>query len=144
MDFGSKLDGYCSDMTRTIAIGEPSAKLLEMYKIVYEAQQIALDILKPGLACKALDAAARDYIASRGYGENFGHSLGHGFGLEVHEGPTAGMRSEDILMPGMTITVEPGIYVERTGGVRIEDCCFVTEDGYIDPVSASKELFIIE
>jgi Xaa-Pro aminopeptidase len=117
---------------------------MEMYRIVHEAQQAALDILKPGLACKALDAAARDYITSRGYGENFGHSLGHGFGLEVHEGPTAGMRSEDILKPGMTITVEPGIYVEHKGGVRIEDCCIITEDGYIDPVAASKELFIIE
>ncbi|OQB23309.1 MAG: putative peptidase [Firmicutes bacterium ADurb.Bin182] len=144
MDFGSKLNGYCSDMTRTVAIGEPSKKLCEIYRIVYEAQSIALDALKPGISCKALDAAARDYIASFGYGECFGHSLGHGFGLEVHEGPAASSRSEEVLKPGMTVTVEPGIYIEGLGGVRIEDCCIVTEDGHINPVTASKELLIIE
>ena len=120
LDFGSKVNGYCSDMTRTIAMGKPCDKLIQIYDIVREAQQRALNALKPGITGKELDAVARDYIASKGYGECFGHSLGHGFGLEVHEAPNASTVSTYTLEPGMTITVEPGIYIEGLGGVRIE------------------------
>ena len=144
LDFGSKVNGYCSDMTRTIAMGRPCDKLIQIYDIVREAQQRALNALKPGITGKELDAVARDYIASKGYGECFGHSLGHGFGLEVHEAPNASTVSTYTLEPGMTITVEPGIYIEGLGGVRIEDCCIMTEDGYINPVTSPKELIIIE
>ncbi|MEL7608606.1 MAG: Xaa-Pro peptidase family protein [Bacillota bacterium] len=144
LDFGSRVGGYCSDMTRTIAIGEPSKRLRSVYDIVLEAQLAALDALKPGMTGKELDASARDAIAKYGYAEYFGHGLGHGFGLEVHEAPTANPRSEDVLLPGMTITVEPGIYLPQEGGVRIEDCCALTQSGFQNLVSVPKELHIIE
>lgn len=144
IDFGSKYEGYCSDMTRTIAIGEPNEELRKIYRIVLEAQVMAMRAVKPGVECKKIDAVARACIAARGYGKCFGHSLGHGFGLEVHEAPAASERSTDVLMPNMTLTVEPGIYVEGLGGVRIEDCLIITENGYINPVSTTKDLIIIE
>lgn len=144
LDFGCKYNGYCSDMTRTIAIGEPCDELKKIYDIVLNAQLKALAALKPGITGKELDAIARDHITEHGYGKCFGHSLGHGFGLEVHEAPSASIVGETPFEPGMTITVEPGIYVEGLGGVRIEDCCIVTEDGYINPVTATKEMIIIE
>lgn len=142
-DFGSRVDGYCSDMTRTVALGEPSGKLREIYDIVLEAQLRTLEWVKPGTPLKTLDAAARDYITQKGYGECFGHGLGHGFGIEIHEAPTANPRSDEVLAPGMTITVEPGIYIEGLGGVRIEDCCVVTEDGHLNLVSTAKDLLVI-
>ncbi|MDO4568441.1 MAG: aminopeptidase P family protein [Clostridia bacterium] len=144
LDFGSKVNGYCSDMTRTIAIGEPCGELKQIYDIVLTAQLKALEALRPGISGGELDAIARDYITECGYGANFGHSLGHGFGLEVHEAPGAAKGVETVFEPGMTITVEPGIYLEGLGGVRIEDCCILTEDGYINPVTSKKELIIIE
>lgn len=143
VDFGCIVDGYCSDMTRTFGIGKLDAELLKIYDIVLEAQARALNGLAAGISCKELDALARDYIAGQGYGEHFGHSLGHGFGLEVHEAPTASFRSEETLQSGMTVTIEPGIYLEGKGGVRIEDCCVVTETGHINLVSAPKDLVII-
>ena len=142
-DFGCVADGYHSDMTRTFAIGAIDAESREIYEIVRVAQQMALDALKGGVAGKALDAVARDYIKSRGYGDAFGHGLGHGFGLEIHEPPRASFTSEDTLTAGMTITVEPGIYVEGKCGVRIEDCCVVTETGHLNLVSVTKELITI-
>jgi len=142
-DFGSRVDGYCSDMTRTIVLGEPCAQLCEIYEIVLEAQLRTLEWVKPGTPLKTLDAVARDYITQNGYGECFGHGLGHGFGIEIHEAPTANCRSEEVLAPGMTITVEPGIYIEGLGGVRIEDCCVVTEDGHLNLVSTAKDLLVI-
>ena len=142
-DFGCMIDGYHSDMTRTFAIGEIDAKSKEIYEIVKTAQQMALDALKIGISGRDLDAVARDYIKSRGYGENFGHGLGHGFGLEIHEQPRASVASEDIFTSGMTITIEPGIYVEGKCGVRIEDCCVVTEKGYHNFVSVTKDLITI-
>ena len=144
LDFGCKVNGYCSDMTRTIAVGTPCGELMKIYGIVREAQRLALEGLKPGAAGRDIDALARNYIASHGYGDNFGHSLGHGFGLEVHEAPGASTVSSDVFEPGMTITVEPGIYIEGLGGVRIEDCCIITDNGYINPVTTTKELIIIE
>ena len=144
LDFGSRVGGYCSDMTRTIAVGEPSAKMRQVYDIVLEAQKAAVEALKPGITGKELDACARDVIAGHGFAEYFGHGLGHGFGLEVHEAPTANPQSEETLLPGMTITVEPGIYLPEEGGVRIEDCCVVTQSGFENLVGVPKELHIIE
>ena len=143
IDFGCKYMGYCSDMTRTVAIGEPCDELKKIYDIVRKAQQAALDALKPNMSAKALDAVARDVITAEGYGPTFGHSLGHGFGLDIHEAPYASTRSEDTLVPGCTITVEPGIYVEGLGGVRIEDDCVLTEDGFIDLAHTGKDLIIL-
>ena len=143
IDFGCKYMGYCSDMTRTIAVGEPCDELKKIYDIVRRAQAAALEALTPNMSAKELDAVARDLIAAEGYGPCFGHSLGHGFGLDIHEAPYASMRSNDILVPGSTITVEPGIYVEGLGGVRIEDDCVLTEDGYIDLAHTGKDMIII-
>lgn len=144
LDFGCVHNGYHSDMTRTFAVGEVDDFSKKIYDIVRTAQQKALDALKGGITGKALDAIARDYIASKGYGETFGHSLGHGFGLMIHEAPNASTASEWTLEPGMTITVEPGIYIEGRLGVRIEDCCVVTETGKIDLVSSTKELLSVD
>ena len=144
LDYGCVYNGYHSDMTRTFAVGEVDDFSKRIYDIVLTAQQKALDALKGGITGKALDAIARDYIASQGYGETFGHSLGHGFGLMIHEAPNASTVSEWTLEPGMTITVEPGIYIEGRLGVRIEDCCVVTETGKIDLVSSTKELLSVD
>jgi Xaa-Pro aminopeptidase len=130
-------------MTRTIAVGEPCDELKKIYGIVRKAQQAALDALHPNMSAKELDAVAREIIATEGYGANFGHSLGHGFGLDIHEAPYASTRSNDTLVPGTTITVEPGIYIEGLGGVRIEDDCVLTEDGYIDLAHTGKDLITI-
>jgi len=144
MDFGCIVDGYCSDMTRTVAIGKPDGFLKEIYDIVLEANLRTLDALKPGIAGRALDGIARDYIAAQGYADAFGHGLGHGFGLEVHEAPYANRTWRGTLEKGMTITVEPGIYIEGRGGVRIEDCCVMTDAGYENFVTTTKELIVIE
>ncbi|MGI6343834.1 MAG: M24 family metallopeptidase [Bacillota bacterium] len=143
LDFGARVDGYCSDMTRTVVLGEPDAKQREIYDIVLKAQLAAQAAVKPGLLGKQLDQIARDIISAAGYGENFGHGLGHGVGLMVHEGPGAGSRSEDVLEPGMVVTVEPGIYLPGWGGVRIEDMVLVTEDGHRNFNHSSKELIIL-
>lgn len=143
MDFGARVNGYCSDMTRTFAVGKPCDELVKIYNIVLEAQLKCLEVLRPNMNAADLDKTARDIITAYGYGECFGHSLGHGFGLEIHESPYASPRSADILVPGSTITVEPGIYVEGLGGVRIEDCCVLTETGYINLCSTTKELIIL-
>ncbi len=143
IDFGSRVGGYCSDMTRTIAFGQPDPEMLKIYNIVLEAQLKCLSILRPNMTGSELDLCARDYITERGYGDKFGHSLGHGFGLEVHENPYANSRSQELLVPGSTITVEPGIYIEGLGGVRIEDCCVLTETGFINLCSTTKDLIIL-
>ena len=143
VDFGCMVNGYHSDMTRTFAIGMIDSESKEIYEIVKTAQQMALNALKSGIHGKALDAVARDYIASKGHGEHFGHGLGHGVGLEIHEPPSASFLSTDTLLSGMTITVEPGIYVEGKCGVRIEDCCVVTDDGYLNLASTTKDLITI-
>ncbi|MGE5473587.1 MAG: M24 family metallopeptidase [Ignavibacteriales bacterium] len=143
LDFGCIYDRYCSDMTRTVFIGQAQEKIKEIYKIVLEAQQSAIQMLEPGLVCKDADAEARSIISKSGYGPNFGHSLGHSLGLEVHEEPSLSYNSEKILKPGMVVTIEPGIYLEGIGGVRIEDLILITENGYENFVSASKEIIII-
>lgn len=143
VDFGCTYEGYRSDMTRTLAVGTANDESRRVYDIVLQAQLKALDALKGGVSGKALDAVARDYIAGCGYGEAFGHGLGHGFGLQIHEPPRAASISEDTLLPGMTITIEPGVYLEGKLGVRTEDCCVVTQEGHINLVSAAKDLLII-
>lgn len=129
VDWGAKSCGYCSDMTRTLFLGEPEPKMAEVYKIVLEAQLAGIAAIKPGAELKDVDAAARKVIEDAGYGEQFGHSLGHGIGLDIHEQPTLAQRSKGVLQPGNVVTVEPGIYLPGVGGVRIEDDVLVTERG---------------
>lgn len=143
LDFGAYYNGYVSDVTRTIAVGEPSDQLKEIYQVVLDSQLLALEKIKPGMTGKEADAIARDHIASKGYGKAFGHSLGHGMGLEVHEGPGLSSRSDVVLEPGMVITIEPGIYLPGIGGVRIEDDALVTENGVEKLTHTSKELVIL-
>lgn len=140
VDFGCLYNGYHSDMTRTFAVGKVDPFAEEIYNIVLEAQTRALDALKPGITGKELDAIARDYITEKGYGDCFGHSLGHGFGLLIHEEPRASVTGDTVFEEGMTITVEPGIYIEDKFGVRIEDCCVVTKDGKRNFAHAPKTL----
>lgn len=143
LDFGALYKGYISDITRTIAVGEPSEKLKEIYQIVLDAQVLALEKIKPGMTGIEADAIARDYIKSKGYGEAFGHSTGHGIGMEVHEAPGLSFRSETVLETGMAVTVEPGIYLPGIGGVRIEDDILITETGNERLTHSSKELRIL-
>lgn len=142
-DFGATVNGYRSDMSRTIAIGEISDEKKKIYNIVLNAHKMAADVLKPGMKCREIDAIARDYIASFGYGEDFLHSLGHGVGLDIHENPTLSMRSEEILKEGMIITVEPGIYIKNQFGIRIEDTYIITEHGYKSIAETEKNIIII-
>jgi Xaa-Pro aminopeptidase len=140
VDAGAKADGYCSDCTRTFAVGEVSDSLREIYDVTREAQQAGLDAVRAGAAGRDVDAAARAVIADAGYGENFGHGLGHGLGLLVHEAPSLRPESTDNLEDGNVVTVEPGIYLSGVGGVRIEDLVVVTEDGCDVLTSFPKEL----
>lgn len=142
-DFGALLDGYCSDLTRTIALGQPNPKLKEIYDIVLEAQLYSLENIKPGMTGRECDALARDIITRYGYGEYFGHSLGHGLGMEVHEQPRVSKLSDDVMQPGMVITVEPGIYLPGIGGVRIEDDVVITESGISLLTHSSKEYTVL-
>ncbi len=143
LDFGAYYKGYCSDITRTFAVGQPSDELKKIYSIVLEAQLRGMNGIKPGLTGKEADALTRDYILEHGYGEYFGHSTGHGLGMEVHEGPALSYRSDTILQPGMVVTVEPGIYIPELGGVRIEDDTVITENGNESLTHSSKELIIL-
>jgi Xaa-Pro aminopeptidase len=143
LDYGAYYKGYVSDITRTVAIGQPDAKLKEVYEIVYEAQARGMAGIKPGMTGKEADALTRDYIAEKGYGEYFGHSTGHGIGLEVHEGPALSLRSDLVLEPGMVVTCEPGIYIPGLGGVRIEDDTRITYDHNEALTHSSKEQFIL-
>lgn len=140
MDFGCKVNGYCSDMTRTIVIGTADEKQKEIYNTVLRAQEAAIESVKSGMRGCEVDAIARDIIREAGYGECFGHSLGHSVGLMIHETPCFSPKDENILKPGMVITVEPGIYVEGFGGVRIEDVVVITEDGCRNITHSPKEL----
>jgi Xaa-Pro aminopeptidase len=139
IDFGTRIDGYHSDETVTLAIGGVDRKLRQIYDIVLEAHDSALAAIQSGMAICDLDAVARDYIESKGYGKYFGHSLGHGVGLEVHEYPAVSARSGQRLVEGMVITIEPGIYIPDIGGVRIEDTVVVTGDGFEALTSIPKQ-----
>jgi Xaa-Pro aminopeptidase len=138
-DFGAKYEGYCSDITRTICIGQPDAKFNEIYELVLKAQLTAEQRILPGIEARVGDQYARDVISQAGYGEQFGHGLGHGVGLQVHEAPTMGPSGELKLAPAMTVTVEPGVYLPEWGGVRIEDICFVRHNGLEVVNRASKD-----
>ena len=143
LDYGAYYNGYVSDITRTVAVGKPSEELIKIYDIVLEAQLRGMAGIKPGISGKEADALTRDLIIEKGYGEYFGHSTGHGIGLEVHEGPALSMRSDLVLQPGMTVTVEPGIYLPGIGGVRIEDDTIITIDGNEALTHSTKELIIL-
>ncbi len=144
MDFGVVIDGYHSDMTRTVAVGFVTDEQREIYNTVLKAQQASLAVLRPGLPCVKGDAAARDIIATSGYGDCFGHGTGHGVGVQIHEGPNLSPRAgERLLQVGNIVTVEPGIYLEGRFGVRIEDMALITEDGCRDLTHCPKELLIL-
>ncbi len=143
-DMGAKLDGYCSDGTRTFATGEPGEEARAVYEVVREAQAAALEATRVGVKGEDVDGAARRVIDDAGHGQHFGHALGHGVGLEVHEGPRLAQRSDDVLAAGEVVTVEPGIYLPGRFGVRIEDLVVVGEDGLRNLSSLPKELRIVE
>ncbi|MEN3189396.1 MAG: Xaa-Pro peptidase family protein [Atribacterota bacterium] len=130
IDVGANYQNYNSDITRTIILGKENEKQKEMFSIVLEAQEEALKSLKPGLKCNEVDSIARNLIEKKGYGKYFGHGLGHGVGLDIHELPRVSFNDETVLLPGMIITIEPGIYLPKIGGVRIEDSVLITEEGY--------------
>ena len=141
MDFGCTYHGYCSDMTRTICLGKADDEQKKIYNIVLEAQLLVLNRLRPGMKCKEVDAIARDYIKEKGYGDYFGHGLGHGVGLYIHESPAFNTRDESIVTAGMVETDEPGIYLPGRFGVRIEDMILITEDG-AEPLAKSPKQLI--
>lgn len=144
IDFGVKYNGYCSDITRTFGVKEVTdPKLLEIYEIVKEANLLAIKNIKCGMKAIDLDKIARDYITSKGYGQYFTHSLGHGVGIDIHEEPFVSSKSEAIIKENCIITIEPGIYIEGYAGVRIEDDVFVTKDGYEILTKTDKELYYI-
>ncbi len=139
MDFGCVYNGYCSDMTRTVCVGKANAKQREIYDIVLKAQTAVIENLKPGMMGKEYDKIARDIITEAGYGQYFGHGLGHSVGLEIHEDPRFSVAEERLIEAGTIITVEPGIYIPDFGGVRIEDMLVLTEDGCEDFAHSRKD-----
>jgi Xaa-Pro aminopeptidase len=143
IDWGAELDGYCSDCTRTFATGDPGSDAREVYRLVREAQLAGAGALRAGAGGREVDAVARGLIEEGGYGEQFGHGLGHGVGIEVHEGPRLTRRSDDELVAGNVVTVEPGIYLPGRFGVRIEDLVLVTENGHDVLSSLGKDLIAI-
>jgi Xaa-Pro aminopeptidase len=140
MDFGARWNGYHSDLTRTVVLGKASDRQREIYAIVREAQETGLRAIRAGVTGKDADAAARKVIEDRGYGDHFGHGLGHGLGRSVHDGGSLSPRSDTTLAAGMVMTVEPGVYIEGWGGVRIEDDVVVTETGCEVLTRSTKEL----
>jgi Xaa-Pro aminopeptidase len=143
IDWGAELDGYCSDCTRTLATGELSETAREIYALVLEAQLAGLEAVRAGVGGRDADAAARRVIDAAGHGEHFGHGLGHGVGMEIHEGPRLSQRSDSVLEVGNVVTVEPGVYLPGRFGVRIEDLVVVTETGCDILTSVPKDLIIV-
>ncbi len=141
IDMGALWEGYTADLTRTICLGDPTPKLETVYNVVLDAQQAVLDGVRAGMLGKPVDALARDVITAAGYGEHYIHGTGHGVGLQIHEAPSAGQRSTDadVIEAGMTLTVEPGIYLPDWGGVRIEDLIIITEEGSRNLTTAPKK-----
>jgi Xaa-Pro aminopeptidase len=143
-DMGALLDGYCSDCTRTFATGDPGDEAREVYQLVQRAQAASLEAVRPDATGKEVDAVAREIISEAGHGDRFGHGLGHGVGLEVHEGPRLATTSEDVLSEGNVVTVEPGVYLPGRFGVRIEDLVVVSGDGYRNLSGLPKDLQIVD
>lgn len=143
MDFGCIYNGYCSDMTRTVALGEPTEEMRKVYNVVLQAQLAGLAASKAGVPGKSIDAAARKVIEDAGYGAYFGHGYGHSVGIEIHEAPNANMRDETPMPVGAAVSAEPGIYLPGRFGVRIEDVAIMTEDGCIDITKAPKDLIVL-
>jgi Xaa-Pro aminopeptidase len=143
IDWGAELDGYCSDCTRTVAVGEPEGRSREIYELVLSAQMTGLEAVRAGAGGRAVDAAARAVIEAAGHGEHFGHGLGHGVGLEVHEAPRLSRRSDDELVSGHVVTVEPGVYLPGELGVRIEDLLVVTDTGGEILTGLDKQLTVV-
>lgn len=143
LDFGAKLNGYNSDTTRTLCIGEPTKEMEKVYYTVLEAQETAIKAAKPGMTGRELDGVARKVIEDAGYGEYFSHSLSHGLGIDVHETPNCSPTADNILPVGAVISMEPGIYIPGRFGVRIEDVIYITEDGCLDITDLPKELTVI-
>ncbi len=143
MDYGAVFDDYRSDMTRTVAVGSVSSKQEEIYNTVLKAQESSIKILKAGVKCADADKAARDVIKNAGYGQYFGHSTGHGVGIEIHESPNLAPKSKAVLQEGNIVTVEPGIYLPSEFGVRIEDFGRITKDGFENFTKAPKNLIVI-
>jgi len=143
IDFGAVFDGYATDMTRTVCLGQPDQWQREIYDLVKESQAAAAAAVGPQKKTKEIDSVARDIIEKAGYGEYFGHGLGHGIGLETHEAPTLSQRSDNLLESGMVVTIEPGVYLPGQGGVRIEDMVYVTETGVHSMTTSTRELITI-
>jgi len=143
VDFGAVLDGYNSDETVTFSVGSPDLKQREIYQIVKDAHDRAIEAIRPGVSLKELDSIARNHIIRKGYGDYFGHGLGHGIGLDVHEKPVVSFRGEGVVQAGMVFTIEPGIYLPGWGGVRIEDTVCVTSDGCRPLTRVPKDLIIL-
>jgi Xaa-Pro aminopeptidase len=144
IDWGCQLDGYCSDCTRTYATGEVGERDREVYELVLRAQEAALAAVRPGPTGREVDAVAREIIGAAGHAEHFGHGLGHGVGLEIHEGPRLSTTGEEALAAGQVVTVEPGVYVPGAVGVRIEDLVVVTEDGHDVLSGLPKALTVVD
>lgn len=143
MDFGARYHGYCSDMTRTVFVGEPDDELRKIYNIVALAQSMGINSAYTGMSGRELDTACREIIKANGYGEYFTHSTGHSLGIDIHETPFASMRSDDVLDANQLITCEPGIYIPKVGGVRIEDMLLFEENGVIDLTTSDKNIIIL-
>ena len=143
IDYGVLCNGYNSDETVTLAVGRPDSRQREVYQIVKDAHAFALEGVKPGISFRELDGKARNYIEKKGYGNYFGHSLGHGLGIDIHEKPVVSSRSEGLVEEGMVFTIEPGIYLPGWGGVRIEDTVCVTVDGYRLLTKVPKDLRVL-
>jgi len=143
MDFGCTAYGYCSDMTRTVAVGSVTDEMRRVYETVLAAQAAGIAAARAGVAGREIDAAGRAVIEAAGFGDYFGHSFGHSLGLEVHEGPSASPTEERTLEAGTVVTAEPGIYIPDTFGVRIEDMILITETGHINLTRSGKELLIL-
>ena len=140
---GAVVNGYHSDMTRTVAVGSVSDRQKSIYAIVLEAQEAAIKKIKNGAKASGIDKCARDIISDYGYGEYFVHGTGHGVGLEIHENPHLNKKSKEVLESGMIVTVEPGIYIPDELGVRIEDMLLVTDNGCVNLTKSDKELHVV-
>ena len=143
IDFGATVGGYAGDMTRTVAVGDPDEKMVQIYEVVLGAQKAAVDSAKEGISGAELDAVARGYISERHYGEQFGHSLGHGLGLDVHSWPRVSEVNKEPLLTNMVVTIEPGVYLPGLGGVRIEDDIVIKKDGCENLTGSPKEFISV-